>query len=90
MYWYVTLQVSVYLFIYLQVCLFVCLSRHIPTHTVYHSNIKFKLTITFVFIQNTPGPGSYAKTFQTPLPETIKKMGRNYGLFFTCGEDGKY
>ncbi|CAB4027393.1 Hypothetical predicted protein [Paramuricea clavata] len=39
---------------------------------------------------NTPGPGSYAKTYQTPMPDTIKRMGRNHGLFFTCGQDGKY
>lgn len=32
----------------------------------------------------------YAKTYQTPMPDTIKRMGRNHGLFFTCGEDGKY
>ncbi|XP_071789846.1 protein STPG4-like [Asterias amurensis] len=30
-----------------------------------------------------PGPGSYDKTFQSPMPATISKMGRNHGLFFT-------
>ncbi|EDO41264.1 predicted protein, partial [Nematostella vectensis] len=41
-------------------------------------------------VLKTPGPGSYDKTFQTPMPDTIKKMGRNYGLFFTCGTYGDY
>ncbi|XP_054758362.2 protein STPG4-like [Lytechinus pictus] len=30
-----------------------------------------------------PGPGSYEKTYQSPMPATIAKMGRNHGLFFT-------
>lgn len=30
-----------------------------------------------------PGPGAYEKTFQFPIPETISKMGRQYGLFFS-------
>ncbi|XP_038074657.1 protein STPG4-like [Patiria miniata] len=30
-----------------------------------------------------PGPGSYDKTFQSPMPATISRMGRNHGLFFT-------
>ncbi|KAK3801832.1 hypothetical protein RRG08_048419 [Elysia crispata] len=30
-----------------------------------------------------PGPGTYAKAFQHPIPPTISKMGRQYGLFFT-------
>ncbi|XP_031563978.1 protein STPG4-like [Actinia tenebrosa] len=36
-------------------------------------------------VLKTPGPGTYDKTFQTPMPATIKKMGRSHGLFFTCG-----
>ncbi|KAK3715075.1 hypothetical protein QZH41_012132 [Actinostola sp. cb2023] len=36
-------------------------------------------------VLKTPGPGTYDKTFQTPMPNTVKKMGRSYGLFFTCG-----
>ncbi|XP_072165957.1 protein STPG4-like [Diadema setosum] len=30
-----------------------------------------------------PGPGTYEKTYQSPMPATISKMGRNHGLFFT-------
>lgn len=30
-----------------------------------------------------PGPGTYDKTYQSPMPATISKMGRNHGLFFT-------
>ncbi|KAL8612828.1 hypothetical protein ACOMHN_038083 [Nucella lapillus] len=30
-----------------------------------------------------PGPGTYEKTCQYPLPRTVSKMGRQYGLFFT-------
>ncbi|XP_070577116.1 protein STPG4-like [Ptychodera flava] len=30
-----------------------------------------------------PGPGTYEKTFQSPMPSTIAKMGRAHGLFFT-------
>ena len=42
------------------------------------------------FKQKTPGPGTYCKTYQTPMPDTIKKMARNYGLFFTSGTYGDY
>jgi len=42
------------------------------------------------FSQKTPGPGTYCKTYQTPMPDTIKKMARNYGLFFTSGTYGEY
>ncbi|XP_064623735.1 protein STPG4-like isoform X2 [Lineus longissimus] len=31
-----------------------------------------------------PGPGSYEKTYQSPMPGTIAKMGRQHGLFFAC------
>ncbi|KAJ8044767.1 Protein STPG4 [Holothuria leucospilota] len=30
-----------------------------------------------------PGPGTYDSTYQSPMPATIAKMGRNHGLFFT-------
>ncbi|XP_072031257.1 protein STPG4-like [Amphiura filiformis] len=30
-----------------------------------------------------PGPGTYDKAYQSPMPATIAKMGRNHGLFFT-------
>ncbi|PVD26477.1 hypothetical protein C0Q70_14154 [Pomacea canaliculata] len=30
-----------------------------------------------------PGPGTYEKIFQFPIPPTVAKMGRQYGLFFT-------
>lgn len=33
--------------------------------------------------KKVPGPGTYAKAFQHPIPPTISKMGRQYGLFFT-------
>ena len=48
------------------------------------------IVISFVYLQKTPGPGTYDKTYQTPMPDTIKKMGRSYGLFFTCGAYGEY
>ncbi|XP_066026586.1 protein STPG4-like [Pocillopora verrucosa] len=41
-------------------------------------------------VLKTPGPGTYCKTYQTPMPDTIKKMARNYGLFFTSGTYGDY
>ncbi|KAK2547343.1 Protein STPG4 [Acropora cervicornis] len=40
--------------------------------------------------RKTPGPGTYCKTYQTPMPHTIKNMARNYGLFFTSGTYGDY
>ena len=49
-----------------------------------------KVLISFLFLQKTPGPGTYCKTYQTPMPDTIKKMARNYGLFFTSGIYGEY
>ena len=50
-----------------------------------------KVLISFLFLlQKTPGPGTYCKTYQTPMPDTIKKMARNYGLFFTSGTYGEY
>ena len=40
--------------------------------------------VTAVFaLQKTPGPGAYEKTFQSPMPKTIMKMGRQYGLYFS-------
>lgn len=33
--------------------------------------------------KRVPGPGAYEKTFQFPIPQTVSKMGRQYGLFFT-------
>ncbi|XP_064601295.1 protein STPG4-like [Liolophura sinensis] len=30
-----------------------------------------------------PGPGTYERTFQAPMPSTITKMGRQHGLFFS-------
>ncbi|CAL1535002.1 unnamed protein product [Lymnaea stagnalis] len=30
-----------------------------------------------------PDPGTYAKTFQHPMPDTISNLGRQHGLFFT-------
>ncbi|XP_071962687.1 protein STPG4-like [Antedon mediterranea] len=39
---------------------------------------RFKTSHTKV-----PGPGTYEKTYQSPQPATIIKMGRNHGLFFT-------
>ncbi|KAK3093562.1 hypothetical protein FSP39_017325, partial [Pinctada imbricata] len=30
-----------------------------------------------------PGPGTYEKTYQSPQPETVAKMGRQHGLFFS-------
>ncbi|XP_067030127.1 protein STPG4-like [Acropora muricata] len=41
-------------------------------------------------VLKTPGPGTYCKTYQTPMPHTIKDMARNYGLFFTSGTYGDY
>lgn len=51
--------------------------------------LKF-VTFVLFFLQKTPGPGTYCKTYQTPMPDTIKKMARNYGLFFTSGTYGEY
>jgi len=44
-----------------------------PRFSTSHTEIRKKV----------PGPGSYTKAFQHPIPESISKMGRRYGLFFT-------
>jgi len=36
-------------------------------------------------IQKTPGPGSYTKMLQTPMPSHIRYLGRYHGLFFPPG-----
>lgn len=42
-----------------------------------------KLFFFRVYMQKVPGPGTYEKIFQFPIPPTVAKMGRQYGLFFT-------
>lgn len=44
-----------------------------PRFSTSHTDVRKKV----------PGPGSYAKAYQHPIPPTISKMGRQYGLFFT-------
>eukprot|EP00794_Sanderia_malayensis_P020568 gene20568-22591_t len=36
-------------------------------------------------VQKTPGPGSYTKMLQTPMPSHIRHLGRYHGLFFPPG-----
>ena len=49
----------------------------------FHKSIKQAEFGFFCHLQKVPGPGSYEKTYQSPMPATIAKMGRNHGLFFT-------
>jgi len=36
-------------------------------------------------LQRTPGPGTYTKMSQTPMPSHIRQLGRYHGLFFPPG-----
>ncbi|XP_071832640.1 protein STPG4-like [Apostichopus japonicus] len=63
-----------------------------PCHYHYRAP-KVAHTVTSSFQSRTPrfstshtkvpGPGTYDSTYQSPMPATIAKMGRNHGLFFT-------
>ena len=41
--------------------------------------------VYYALLQRTPGPGSYAKMSQTPMPPHIRQLGRYHGLFFPPG-----
>ncbi|XP_022095655.1 uncharacterized protein C2orf61-like [Acanthaster planci] len=53
-----------------------------PMHVI-SSSFKSRTPRFSTSHTKVPGPGSYDKTFQSPMPATISKMGRNHGLFFT-------
>lgn len=61
-----------------------CYDFQLPqTSPVVSSSFKSKTPRFSTSHTRVPGPGAYEKTFQFPIPETISKMGRQYGLFFT-------
>ncbi|KAK7103224.1 protein STPG4-like isoform X1 [Littorina saxatilis] len=53
-------------------------SQHVVSSSFMSKTPRFSTSHTKV-----PGPGAYEKTFQFPIPKTVSKMGRQYGLFFT-------
>lgn len=57
--------------------------QHTPKAPSITSSFRSKTPRFSTSHTKVPGPGSYAKAFQHPLPPTISKMGRQYGLFFT-------
>jgi len=57
--------------------------QHTPLSASITSSFRSKTPRFATSHTKVPGPGSYAKAFQHPIPPTISKMGRQYGLFFT-------
>lgn len=57
--------------------------QHTPLAASITSSFRSKTPRFSTSHTKVPGPGSYAKAYQHPIPPTISKMGRQYGLFFT-------
>ncbi|CAH1793150.1 unnamed protein product [Owenia fusiformis] len=59
--------------------------EHTPPDALHPISSSFKSRTPRFSTSHTrvPGPGSYEKTFQSPMPATIARMGKQHGLFFS-------
>ena len=82
---------DLYIYIYIHTCIYIhiCWTRLVD----WNLNLMDLMDQTFqliakvdllsFFMQKVPGPGTYEKTYQAPIPKTILKMGRQHGIFFS-------